>query len=166
MLLISHFIHAHNITPMAAYDTHFPAMRIALYLAVSAQIVTLALAIYIYAAALPDHYFYYLLVVQLLVIPYCIINIKTVREWEQQKNTIIQDGVNGTAQLISIEKMGSGDEVTQYYIFTLKPDASNATVQVTDAIYDETYEKISGRQTVPIRYIPGTDQVMIRFDDL
>jgi len=151
---------------MAAYNSNFPAMRIALYLAVSAQIITLMLAIYIYAASLPEHYFYYLLGVQLLVIPYVIINIRTVREWEQQKTTIRQNGVNGTAQVMSIEKMGSSDEVTQYYIFTLRLDATDTTVQVIDAIYDEIYEKLSDRHTVPIRYIPGTDQVMIRFDDL
>lgn len=159
-------MHVDHLTPMPTDTPRFSAMRIALYLAISAQIATLALAIYIFAASLPDHYLYYLPVLQLLIIPYCVLNLRILRAWENRKKTIENEGIDGMAELVSMEKMEVGDEFTQYYIFTLKIESAEDIVQVIDCIDDETYENISNRNIIPIKYIPGTNDTIIRFDDL
>ncbi|WP_193089513.1 hypothetical protein [Advenella sp. FME57] len=142
------------------------SMLIAVCIALLAQIATLVLAAYIYFKPLSYEYFDYLPWLQLSLIPCGVLCIRMSREQNRQLERIIQYGVDGRAKVLTIEPLGAGDEVMQYYTFTVKADFQSEKIEIVDAITIETYKDISAMDVVPIRYIPNTCEVIILFDHL
>ncbi len=135
-----------------------------------AQIATIisgiTIGILIYTIDLPVYYLSFILLFQLLVIPYFLSNAKLLKQKEQRRQSILTKGISSHAQIISSEMAGSGGDIDNYYTFELRPASSNIKVTALEAMTSETYGLVCRQGKIPIRYLPEEQVAVILVDEI
>jgi len=135
-----------------------------------AQIATIisgiTIGILVYAINLPIYYLSFILLFQLLVIPYFFSNARLLKKKKQRRQSIITNGTSSNAEIISTEMIGSGGDIDNYYTFELRPESSDITVTALEALTSETYGLVCRQGKIPIRYLPEERVAVICVDEI
>ncbi|HLU01623.1 MAG TPA: hypothetical protein VKZ94_02600 [Advenella sp.] len=135
-----------------------------------AQIATIisgiTIGILIYTIDLPVYYLSFILLFQLLVIPYFFSNAKLLKQKKQRRQVILTNGIRSNAKIISTEMVGSGGDIDNYYTFELRPDSLNTNVTALEALTSETYALVCRQKEIPIRYLPEDQVAVILVDEI
>src|SRR5690606_25630455 len=91
-----------------------------------AQIATIisgiTIGILIYTIDLPVYYLSFILLFQLLVIPYFFSNAKLLKQKKQRRQVILTNGIRSNAKIISTEMVGSGGDIDNYYTYEIRQE--------------------------------------------
>lgn len=135
-----------------------------------AQIATIisgiTIGVLVYTINLPIYYLSFILLFQLLVIPYFFSNAKLLKQKNQRRQSIITNGISSKAEIMSTEMVGSGGDIDNYYSFELRPESSDTNVTALEAFTSETYALVCGQGKIPIRYLPEEQVAVILVDEI